>query len=81
MATSAASLSDQELSALRDNLVKIALQAGEMITSATARAEESSTNGSTNTGLSTKKNSADLVTETDKAVEDFISSTLRMQTR
>jgi myo-inositol-1(or 4)-monophosphatase len=55
-------------------LIDIALKAGSMITQA------SSTNPSisaSQSNLSTKKNSADLVTETDKAVEDFISSNLQ----
>ena len=61
------STSNIDLSRLRDTLVSIALQAGEMITSATA------------TTTSTKKNSADLVTETDQAVEAYISGALRKE--
>ncbi|KAJ9634258.1 uncharacterized protein PV06_00433 [Exophiala oligosperma] len=58
---------DIDLDLLRDHLVSIALRAGRMITD--ARPSTSSSN--------TKKNSADLVTETDQAVEAFISSELR----
>lgn len=58
---------DIDLPQLRDHLVTIALQAGEMITSAKP----------TTTSSGTKKNSADLVTETDRAVESFISTELK----
>ncbi|KAL6241249.1 hypothetical protein RBB50_011928 [Rhinocladiella similis] len=56
-----------DLSLLRGHLVSIALRAGRMITSARPSTSSSGT----------KKNSADLVTETDQAVEAFISSELR----
>ncbi|EXJ91163.1 myo-inositol-1(or 4)-monophosphatase [Capronia coronata CBS 617.96] len=56
-----------DLPQLRDHLVTIALQAGEMITAAKP----------STTSSGTKKNSADLVTETDQAVEAFISSELK----
>ncbi|KIV89899.1 hypothetical protein PV10_07259 [Exophiala mesophila] len=52
---------------LRDTLISIALEAGRLITSATP---------STTSSL-TKKNTADLVTETDRAVESFISTKLK----
>lgn len=58
--------SDVSLLKLRDDLISVALRAGTMITSATPSTSSSST----------KKNSADLVTETDQAVEAFISATL-----
>lgn len=64
MSTSA---SDISLTQLRDTLISIALEAGERITSATP---------STTSSL-TKKNTADLVTETDRAVENFISTKLK----
>ena len=57
---------DIYLRSLRDTLITIALQAGVMITSAHPSLS----------GHDTKKNSADLVTETDQAVEEFISTTL-----
>jgi myo-inositol-1(or 4)-monophosphatase len=58
-----------DLNLLRDHLVAIALEAGQMITSA----KPSTTSAATGT----KKNTADLVTETDQAVEAFISSKLK----
>ncbi|KAL2422127.1 Inositol monophosphatase 2 [Exophiala dermatitidis] len=58
---------DINLPQLRDHLVRIALSAGSMITSATP----------TTSASGTKKNSADLVTETDQAVEAFVSSELK----
>ncbi|KIV86000.1 hypothetical protein PV11_01644 [Exophiala sideris] len=61
------SSSDIDLPLLRDRLVSIAMQAGMMITSATP----------TTTSSGTKKNSADLVTETDQAVEAYISKELK----
>ncbi|KIW32461.1 uncharacterized protein PV07_04007 [Cladophialophora immunda] len=70
-------MDDIDLPALRDKLIAIALQAGSMITSASASMNRST--GNQSKAASTKKNSADLVTETDKAVEDFISSTLKQQ--
>jgi myo-inositol-1(or 4)-monophosphatase len=69
--------SDIDLHALRDTLISLALQAGKMITAATEQSYNTSTSSTATNSLSTKKNSADLVTETDKAVEDFISSSLR----
>lgn len=56
-----------DLPLLRDRLVKIALEAGLMITSAKP----------STTSSGTKKNTADLVTETDQAVEAFISGELK----
>lgn len=56
-----------DLPLLRDRLVQIALEAGSMITSAKP----------STTSSGTKKNSADLVTETDQAVEAFISGELK----
>ncbi|EXJ58293.1 hypothetical protein A1O7_05718 [Cladophialophora yegresii CBS 114405] len=64
------------LGALRDHLIAIALNAGAMITQASSSATASLPADGTN-NPSTKKNSADLVTETDKAVEDFISRDLK----
>ncbi|KAL8867774.1 MAG: hypothetical protein Q9174_005444 [Haloplaca sp. 1 TL-2023] len=58
-------MSDFNLNEIQDFLVGLAQKAGPMITSA---------NPST---VDTKKNSSDLVTETDKAVEDLISSSLK----
>ncbi|KFZ25376.1 hypothetical protein V502_00142 [Pseudogymnoascus sp. VKM F-4520 (FW-2644)] len=52
---------------IHDLLVKVAHQAGKMIMSATPQT----------LGSDTKKNSADLVTETDKAVEAMVTSELR----
>ncbi|KIY00897.1 uncharacterized protein Z520_03563 [Fonsecaea multimorphosa CBS 102226] len=69
-------MEDIDLAALRDTLITIALKAGSMITSAS---NSSRTDDHSNAALSTKKNSADLVTETDKAVEDYISSTLKQK--
>lgn len=57
-----------DLTTLRDHLEQIALEAGVMITSAHPSTTSSATG--------TKKNTADLVTETDQAVEAFISSRL-----
>ncbi|KAL8707683.1 MAG: hypothetical protein Q9220_007345 [cf. Caloplaca sp. 1 TL-2023] len=57
--------SQPDLQAIHDFLVSLAQKAGPMITAA---------NPST---VDTKKNSSDLVTETDKAVEDLISSSCR----
>jgi myo-inositol-1(or 4)-monophosphatase len=54
---------------VHDALVNVAKQAGEMITSAKPSSTESGT----------KKNSADLVTETDAAVEKMISRTLMVK--
>ncbi len=60
-------MSAVDLQEVHDFLLEIAYKAGEMILSAVP----------TETGVGTKKNSADLVTETDQAVEDMVSSTLR----
>lgn len=49
------------------SLVQIAYKAGEMVTSAKPAAA----------GHGTKKNSADLVTETDQAVEKMVSTELK----
>ena len=59
-------MSDINLQEVHDFLVQIAHRAGNMITSATP---STSVSGS-------KKNSADLVTETDQAVEKMISTSL-----
>lgn len=60
-------MSDINLQEIHDFLVSIAKKAGEMITSARP-----------NTSISgSKKNSADLVTETDQAVEKMVSTSLR----
>jgi myo-inositol-1(or 4)-monophosphatase len=69
-------MGDIDLPALRDHLIAIAIKAGSMITRASATTSLLS-DGNGSGSLSTKKNSADLVTETDKAVEDFISSELK----
>ena len=60
-------MSNVNLQEVHDFLVAIAHQAGDMVRSATP----------TTTGHGTKKNSADLVTETDQAVEDMVSKALR----
>lgn len=62
-------MGDINLEEIHDFLVDIAHKAGEMITSARP-----------NTAISgTKKNSADLVTETDQAVESMVSTSLKEQ--
>ena len=58
-------MAEPDLQAIHDTLFDLALEAGTVITSA---------NPST---IDTKKNSSDLVTETDKAVEEIVSSTLK----
>lgn len=58
-----------DLHNVHDALVELAKQAGEMITSAKPSSTDSGT----------KKNSADLVTETDAAVEKMISTTLMVK--
>ncbi|KAL9101612.1 MAG: hypothetical protein Q9163_003151 [Psora crenata] len=58
-------MGEPNLEEIHDFLFDLALKAGDMITSA---------NPAT---VDTKKNSSDLVTETDKAVEDMVSSSLR----
>ena len=55
-----------DLQEVHDFLVKIAYKAGDMITSAKPAVS----------GHGTKKNSADLVTETDQAVEKMVSEQL-----
>ncbi|WPH02037.1 Hypothetical protein R9X50_00489200 [Acrodontium crateriforme] len=60
-------MSTVNLQEVHDFLIKIAHQAGEMITSAKPTAA----------GSGTKKNSADLVTETDQAVEKMVSTSLK----
>jgi myo-inositol-1(or 4)-monophosphatase len=55
-----------DLQSIHDALINVAKRAGEMILAAKPDASD----------LATKKNSADLVTETDAAVEKMISSTL-----
>lgn len=52
---------------ITSSLIQIAYKAGEMVTSATPAAA----------GHGTKKNSADLVTETDQAVEKMVSTELK----
>ncbi|MCJ1379300.1 hypothetical protein MMC17_002401 [Xylographa soralifera] len=60
-------MAEPDLQDIHDLLVETAMQAGEMITSA---------HPSTST-TDTKKNSSDLVTETDQAVENMVSSALK----
>ena len=60
-------MSGVDIQEVHDFLIGVAYKAGEMITSATPNAAEACQ----------KKNSVDLVTDTDKAVEDMVSSTLR----
>ena len=59
-------MSAVDLQEVHDFLVQVAHEAGEMITSAKPTAA----------GSGTKKNSADLVTETDQAVEKMVSTKL-----
>ncbi|KAF2500594.1 inositol monophosphatase [Lophium mytilinum] len=59
-------MADLDLQEIHDYLVSLAHKAGEMITSAHP----------TTSASGTKKNSADLVTETDRAVETLISTSL-----
>jgi fructose-1,6-bisphosphatase/inositol monophosphatase family enzyme len=58
-----------DLQAVHDFLVTVAHKAGETIRSATPAV----------TGHGTKKNSADLVTETDQAVEKMVSEMLKRE--
>ncbi|KAL9123513.1 MAG: hypothetical protein Q9217_007057, partial [Psora testacea] len=58
-------MAEPDLQEIHDSLFDLALRAGDMITSA---------HPST---VDTKKNSSDLVTETDKAVEEMVSSSLK----
>lgn len=60
-------MSEISLQEVHDFLVEVAYKAGEMITTAVPSEASSGT----------KKNSADLVTETDQAVEKMVSDTLR----
>ncbi|KXT09893.1 hypothetical protein AC579_8810 [Pseudocercospora musae] len=60
-------MSAVNLQEVHDFLIEVAYQAGEMITSAKPAV----------TGHGTKKNSADLVTETDQAVEKMVSAKLK----
>lgn len=60
-------MGDIDLQEVHDFLVSIAYKAGDMILSATPSAAN----------LGTKKNSADLVTETDPAVEKMVSTSLK----
>ena len=62
-------MSAVNLQEVHDLLINVAYKAGEMITSATPNA----------TAAGEKKNSVDLVTETDQAVETMVSTTLREQ--
>uniref|UniRef100_A0A060SYN8 Inositol-1-monophosphatase n=1 Tax=Blastobotrys adeninivorans TaxID=409370 RepID=A0A060SYN8_BLAAD len=57
-----------DLEAVRDSLVKVALEAGNLIREKTGKVE-----------FDDKKNAIDLVTEIDKAVEALVSSSLRDQ--
>lgn len=59
-------MSEINLQEIHDFLVEVAHEAGETIRSATPAV----------TGHGTKKNSADLVTETDQAVEKMVSTKL-----
>lgn len=61
-------MSAPDLQEVHDFLITIAHKAGGMITSAKP---------TTSKDLGTKKNSADLVTETDQAVEKMVSTELR----
>lgn len=61
-----------DLQSIKTDLVNVAKQAGEMITTATQNPTASS-------AVDIKKNSADLVTETDAAVEKFISTHLMVK--
>lgn len=63
-------MSEINLRECHDHLVGVARKAGQMITSATPTATDA---------LGTKKNSADLVTGTDQAVEKMVSTALREQ--
>jgi len=62
-------MSGVDLQEVHDFLVTVAHKAGDMITSATPKAA----------GSGMKKNSADLVTETDQAVEKMVSTSLKEQ--
>lgn len=60
-------MGDVNLKEVHDFLIEVAYKAGEMITSAVPSEADTGT----------KKNSADLVTETDQDVENMVSTTLR----
>ena len=60
-------MSAVDLQEVHDLLVHIAHNAGDMINAAKPKTA----------GLGTKKNSADLVTETDQAVEKMVSTALK----
>ncbi|QIW95176.1 hypothetical protein AMS68_000694 [Peltaster fructicola] len=60
-------MANVDLQEVHDFLITIAHEAGDMINNARPKA----------VGLGTKKNSADLVTETDQAVEKMVSTKLR----
>ncbi|OCK83289.1 inositol monophosphatase [Lepidopterella palustris CBS 459.81] len=62
-------MADLDLQEIHDFLISIAQEAGEMITAAYP----------TTSASGTKKNSADLVTETDRAVEKMVSTSLRQK--
>lgn len=64
----AGKMSEPNLQEVHDFLVTIAHKAGDMIRNATPTTSDT---------LGTKKNSADLVTETDQAVEKMVSTELR----
>jgi len=61
-------MSAVNLREVHDFLVGVAYRAGDMIITATPTTSEA---------LGTKKNTADLVTETDQAVEKMVSAALR----
>lgn len=60
-------MSTPNLQEVHDFMISVAREAGEMITSARPK--------QTDAGM--KKNSADIVTETDQAVENMVSGRLR----
>ncbi|KAF2852402.1 inositol monophosphatase [Plenodomus tracheiphilus IPT5] len=62
-------MADINLRDIHDSLIAIAKQAGERIVSATPSTD----------AAGSKKNSVDLVTETDRAVETLVSTTLRQK--
>jgi myo-inositol-1(or 4)-monophosphatase len=64
------------LASIRHDMISIAKQASEMIAAATAASLKSSSTTNGTAPVNTKKNTADLVTETDQAVERLISSRL-----
>ena len=60
-------MSGVDFQEVHDFLIEVAYRAGEMITAATPNAADAGE----------KKNSVDLVTETDQAVEKMVSTRLR----